>query len=65
MCQVILCDGGPCPMRIEIDPAIAQPDEQMLLPPWRIFQVTGWLGTFHACSDTCEQRVRNRCRVVS
>jgi len=57
-CQLIACDGD-CPQRIEIDPGVEIPEE-MIIPPWRVFEVPGWIGIFHACSDVCEQRVRNR-----
>lgn len=58
-CQVILCDGG-CTTKLELDPAAGdrEAQESLLIPPWRCFELAGWIGTFHACSDVCEQRVR-------
>jgi hypothetical protein len=35
-------------------------EEVVLPPPWRRFTIEGWVGTFVACSNRCEEGLRVR-----
>lgn len=38
----------------------AQVDSPVLPDPWRKVHLTGWAGSFHACSEKCECAIRER-----
>lgn len=56
----VRCDKERCTSVLEMD---ADPVRVTLLPPWRNVLVEGWAGFFQACSDECEQWLRDRYRV--
>ena len=49
---IYVCDG--CHDKLIL------PVYEPLRRPWRAIGVPGWIGRFHACSDLCELRVREK-----
>lgn len=50
---LVICDG--CKARLQ-----SEDSEPSLLLPWRVVELVGWHGEFHACSDGCEAAIRGR-----
>jgi hypothetical protein len=49
---LIVCDN--CKTEVQVR------DPEALPGAWRAFMPKGWAGDFHACSNGCEQRIRDR-----
>jgi len=51
---LVFCDGFQCKKRLECDSVEPLPE------PWRVVEVVGWFGEFHACGHWCELDIQIR-----
>ena len=50
---LVVCDSG-CKVKLQSETVEPLPD------PWRVIELVGWCGEFHACSERCEAIIRER-----
>lgn len=52
----VVCDSG-CGKVVQFQKHLVE----SLPVPWRIIELDGWYGEFHACGSQCEVAIRDQC----